>query len=120
MDRKTLVAVALCVLFLIFYRPLLHLAGLDKYLPQPQTTAPRDTSRAIPEAPPPAVTATAPTARTLSGAAGVATSPGSRPTAAAAGTLFATPSPAPNLAAAPRTYELETPLYVATFSSRGA
>src|SRR5258706_2050230 len=120
MDRKTLVAVALCVLSLIFYRRLLHMAGLDKYMPQPQTTAPRDSSRAIAEAPPPAVTTTAPTACTLSGPAGVATPPQTRPNTAAAGTLFATPSPVPKLAAAPRTYELETPFYVATFSSRGA
>ena len=32
MDRKTIVAVALCVLFLILYRPLLGWLGLDHYL----------------------------------------------------------------------------------------
>src|SRR5947207_2481011 len=51
MDRKTVVAVALCVLFLLLYRPLLHLVGLDKYLGGPASTAtksaPADTGRLV-------------------------------------------------------------------------
>jgi YidC/Oxa1 family membrane protein insertase len=121
MDRKTLVAVALCVLFLIFYRPLLHLVGWDKYLPatQPTATAPRDTSRAatgtpVPAAPPPA--------SSLSGAATPAA--GSTPATAPAGArspgmLFATPARRPP-AELDQTFDLETPFYRATFTNRGA
>src|ERR1043165_7207461 len=54
MDRKTLNAVALCVAFLLLYRPILHRFGLDRYLspaapPAPPTavdTTRRDTSAA--------------------------------------------------------------------------
>ena len=54
MDRKTLVAVGLCVLFLIFFRPLLHFVGWDKYLPtnEPVATAPRDTTHSTTSANP--------------------------------------------------------------------
>src|SRR5262245_36442153 len=96
MDRRTMVGVALCVLFLIFYRPLLHLLGWDKYLPStaPVATAPRDTSHTKPGTSEPITSA--PPASSLSGAArpsggasaAGAGAPSGKPTA---GSLFATP-----------------------------
>ncbi len=118
MDRKTIIAVALCVLFLVLYRPILHLLGLDGYLapaqPPAATTAP---ARSDSLAPPSAT----PAAQAL-GAAARPGAPDTTPVAAAAataGTLFTTPAPAPPSELAP-TYDLETPLYRATFSRRGA
>src|SRR2546422_11683668 len=111
MDRKTIAAVALCVLFLIFYRPLLHLIGWDKSLPaqQPVATAPRDTSHTVPgTAPPPSGT---PPSSTLSGAASTsatAPSPAARRGASSPGSLFATPAARPP-AELEQTFELETP-----------
>jgi YidC/Oxa1 family membrane protein insertase len=110
MDRKTIVAVALCVLFLIFYRPLLHLIGWDKYLAP--ATPPATTQ-----------TKTAPDTTTAQGATGLpeipppsAPTPGAPAPAAGGASLFAG-SPSPTLAKA---YELDTPLYRATFSNIGA
>ena len=111
MDRKTIVAVALCVLFLIFYRPLLHLIGWDKYLAPatpPATTAdsrPRPTRRRRKARP--AFRRFRPRARADAGRTR---------TAAGGASLFAG-SPSPTLAKA---YELDTPLYRATFSNIGA
>jgi YidC/Oxa1 family membrane protein insertase len=109
MDRKTLIAVALCVLVLIAYPFILKMFGLDRYLKparQPiATVAPGpDSARApSPIAAPGVATVTPPTP--------------------VAGTR------APSLAALPfkplaseleRSHRIETPLYHAEFSSRGA
>jgi YidC/Oxa1 family membrane protein insertase len=114
MDRKTIVAIALCVLFLIFYPQILKLFGLDRYLypsrPAPTAVAPRparDTSAAgttPPSGPAPGAAAPAP-----GGAAGAAKTPTleGTPLAARSGTIE-------------RTYSLDTPLYHATFSDQGA
>ncbi len=130
MDRKTLVAVGLCVLFLIFYRPLLHLVGWDKYLPNNAAvaTAPRDTAKTPPAelpqvANPNAAGTLSGAAGTLSGAAGKAASvtpAASAPTTSAPGELFVTPDHTAAPAELEQTFDLETPLYRATFSSRGA
>ena len=119
LDRKTIVAIAICVLFLVLYRPLLHVFGLDKYLapaqPPVSTTAPPADTNAVsvPQG-----------ARSLGSAvrAGESNAPApktaSTPHAAGAATLFATPAaPAPQLE---QTFEIETPLYRATFTNRGA
>ena len=123
MDRKTLIAVGLCVAFLIFYRPLLHFVGWDKYLPvnAPVATAPRDTVSSPESAIP---LATAPTSGgTLSSAAGAATQ-GTAATSAAGsrapGELFATPVQPQVQSQLEQTFDLETASYRATFSSRGA
>src|SRR5881397_2905832 len=101
LDRKTLVAVALCVLFLIFYRSILHFLGWDKYLAPARApvtavdTVRRDTSAVSPEAPgpgsslgsaarPPGGTAAAPSGAAPSGAA-----------SSAPGALFQTPRTPP-------------------------
>ncbi len=105
MDRKTLVLVALCVLFLLFYYPLLKLVGLGRYLeprPRPAPTAVVDSAARDTAPGPGGVQAPAPTG------------PGAAPSAAPA---------APIRPVAPvleRGLRIETPLYSAVFSSRGA
>jgi YidC/Oxa1 family membrane protein insertase len=108
MDRKTLVAVVLCVAFLLFYRPLLHLVGLDRYLEParpPATpvvdTTHRDTSAVRELAAP--VSPTAPVG-------------GIPPPASSGGRAVRTP-PTPALE---NNFTLETDEYKATFSDRGA
>ena len=122
LDRKTIVAVALCVLFLILYRPLLHTFGLDKYL----APAPARQSATAPARTDTLAAVTSPGAgSTLGAAAGpAATPPGEATVGAVSGTarrsasLFATPAhPAAQLE---QTFVLETPLYRATFTNRGA
>jgi YidC/Oxa1 family membrane protein insertase len=105
MDRKTAIIVAICVAFLFFYRPLLKLAGLDHYIEPPRQTVPATPAR--PD------TASAP-------ADEIAAPP---PTAV-------TPAPrSPGFEATPirtaepvleRSESIETPLYRANFSNRGA
>ena len=103
MDRRTIVAVALCVAFLLLYRPILHRFGLDRYLTpaaHPARTALVDTTRRD-------TTAIARGATSLGGAAGraAASAPTSgAPTAPGAPSLFATRAAAP--AVLERTYEL--------------
>lgn len=118
LDRRTYIAVALCVAFLFLYKPMLHQLGWDKYLqpaapaPTAVTTGGRDSSRAGAPAGP----------STLGAAAGSVTSPtapaGAAPAPAPGASLFQTQTTA--TAVMERTYALETPLYVATFSNRGA
>ena len=134
MDRKTLVAVAICVLFLIFYRPILHTVGWDKYLagPPPVATSSRDTTRAraavpgsidtLDSASPPVHGASG---STLSGAA--APPPAAAPPAPAQatnakpspGSLFAAPAASP-AAQMEQSFDLETDNYRAAFTNRGA
>jgi YidC/Oxa1 family membrane protein insertase len=108
MDRKTLAAVVLCVAFLIFYRPLLHWANLDRYLQ--------------PAAPPPR--AVVDTTRRDSSLAALPGSPGSNPSAPPESIPSRTTlSRAPQLPPAPsleKTTVLETDDYRATFSNHGA
>ncbi len=103
MDRRTLVLVVVLILLFVFYQPLLRLAGLGKYLDAPRPSAtqttPAPADSATPAAPAPAPAATA----------------GGGPGA----TLGVTPVAA-NSGALERTLHLETPLYDAVFSSRGA
>jgi YidC/Oxa1 family membrane protein insertase len=112
MDRKSIAAVALCILFLVFYPQLLKLAGLDKYLypakNAPVATAPRTPAvdrAAGPAATPPPATGTSAAAK--AGAPGAGTSLVTTPLVSQSGVIQ-------------RTYDLETPLYHATFSDRGA
>jgi YidC/Oxa1 family membrane protein insertase len=100
MDRKTIVIIVVCVAFLVFYRPLLGLLGLGHYLDPPRPTAPpvdtTVTQTRVPDRIPPPVAAPSDTA-TLSARRFPAAPP-----------------------ALERTLALETDLYRATFSSRGA
>ncbi|MEO5619192.1 MAG: hypothetical protein ABIS67_15590, partial [Candidatus Eisenbacteria bacterium] len=51
MDRKSLIAVALCVLFLVFYPQVLKLAGWDKYMnpgPAPRNAVTPGPSDSVP------------------------------------------------------------------------
>lgn len=110
MDRKTVIAVALCVLFLVLYQPILRWAGLGRYLEPPRkapvatvdtTATPADTgAAAAPEAPP----ATAPHRGIGGGARAIGLG---RPAKPAAPVLE-------------HTFVVETPQVRAVFSNRGA
>jgi len=117
MDRKTIVAVALCLAFLLLYPQLLRVFHLDRYL------APTTPARTA------AVTAAGDSARAAVHRAADSAGTAGRPLStlaggAPAGGAPAAPAPAPALGTAPgvreQTYEIATPLYRATFSSRGA
>lgn len=112
MDRRTLIAIGVCLLFLFTYPILVRWAGLGRYLgaEKPTATAPRDTGAV----------------RTDTMATGMAAVP-----APQAGSPAPTPvrpaGAAPTLSAfrpmqaeIERSYVIETPLYRATFSNRGA
>jgi YidC/Oxa1 family membrane protein insertase len=106
MDRKSLVVIALCVLLLLFWQPFMRLIGLGRFL-EPQR---RETPVATAPAPPsdtaggPAIGDTAAPVRI--GATG--------PTTLSAGAFR------PAGTALERSIAIETPLYRAEFSSRGA
>ncbi|HEY2955631.1 MAG TPA: membrane protein insertase YidC [Candidatus Eisenbacteria bacterium] len=107
MDRRTVAAIALCILFLLLYPQILRWAGLGRYAEprRPVATAPADSG------------ARAGSARPSPGGTEAVSPPASAP----AGGELARAAAAPPAHAAPeRVIEVETPLYRATFSSRGA
>ncbi|MBI5710439.1 MAG: membrane protein insertase YidC [Candidatus Eisenbacteria bacterium] len=107
MDRRTVIAVILCLLFLVFYQPLLRMAGFGKYLEPSRRPTPAavDTTHADSLA---RVQSAAESARAAGGPAAHAPAVfAPLPIAAAAGALEKTSS-------------IETPLYRATFTNRGA
>ena len=107
MDRRTVLAVALCLIVLIGWPLMLRVTGLDRYVRQPKAPPPAavdTTGVAAPPATPPALE----TAR-----------PAAPPTAAAPPASPAAPVATARVEAE-RTIDVETPLYRATFSSRGA
>ena len=115
MDRKTLIAVALCVVVLIGYPFILKLFGLDHYLkpaPPPQVAI-VDTTRIGAGTTERGYAATGETTRTDPGRAGQA------PTADREASFSALPL-RPLRAELTRSYRIETPLYHAEFTSRGA
>ena len=112
MDRRTIVFVVLLMLVFLLYQPLLRMAGLGKYLEPPRRPVPvaLDTTRSD-------------TSASRAAAPGVALQPAQT---GLAGT--ATPAPA-QLAPLPiaattgvieKRWQIETPLYRAEFSNRGA
>ncbi len=119
MDRKTLIAVALCVLVLIAYPFVLKLLGLDHYLkhapPAPPTTM--DTTRGVADNVRRA--SATPESLAVPGAPRVGAAP--RGTGGVAGTPALASLPLKPLSVElERSYRVETPLYHAEFSSRGA
>ncbi len=109
MDRKTVIAIALSVLFLIAYQPLLKMLGLSHYLESPKSvvTAPADSAD---------TTAAADTAVTVADLPqGVPTTPRLE----SPGDLSAAPLETP-VTGLEQSIVVETPLYTARFSSRGA
>ena len=126
MDRRTLIAVAVCLALLLLYQPLLRKLGLGAYLDRSHPVA-TETQRA---AETPAGTrgagsaGGAATSSAESGAPRDATAPASSGRHGAPNT----PGTRTSLTAGPqsaetvleRTYDLETPLYQAHFSNRGA
>lgn len=117
MDRKTLIAVAACVLLLLAYPMVVRWAGYGRYLDRqtPNTpTAAVDSSRIAGDsahAVPSGATATI----SGGGATSGTTSGSSAPQAELRDAPFHSSGPVLE-----RSYELETPLYRAEFSSRGA
>jgi YidC/Oxa1 family membrane protein insertase len=109
MDRKAILAIVLCIAFLILYRPLLHWLGVDRYL-EPPSRHP--------------ATAVDTTKRDTTSAAGPITAAPTPGTAARAETGSSTPEAAlsapPTVPGLERSVVIETPLYRATFSTRGA
>jgi len=115
MDRRTLIAVALCLVVLIGWPFLLKVAGLERYVrraPPPATTVDTSGVAAPTPTPTPAATETGRPAAPSAGSPATAAKPGP---AATASSPFASPH-----AEAERLIDLETPLYRATFSNRGA
>jgi YidC/Oxa1 family membrane protein insertase len=119
MDRKTVIAVALCLVVLIAYPFLLKTFGLDRYLrpAEPPRSAAvdslaRDSSGVLP---PPGVTPASPRAASPSAASSPASALAGGSNAQLSATPFATPS-----SELERSVHIETPLYRAEFSSRGA
>ena len=118
MDRRTLVAVAILLALALLWNPLLHRFGLDRYLVQPP---PRGTTAT---APAPADSLAAPHAAQAESAArdqipgraprerAARSTPGSRASLSAGS--------APRAAEIERSYDLETSLYQAHFTNRGA
>jgi len=103
-DRKTIIAIALCVVVLLAYRPILRALGLGHYLEPPQPTAvvPADSTRGI-----------------TAGAKDTALATRTVPPTADTLQLSAAPVQ-PISSVLERTVDLETPLYRATFTNRGA
>ncbi|HEY3216919.1 MAG TPA: membrane protein insertase YidC [Candidatus Eisenbacteria bacterium] len=110
MDRRTVVAIALCLLVLIAYYPLLKWLGLDRYLRPPGTparVAAVDSAKAVGDTTRPAPALSRPS---LSAAT---------PPAASVPPVLASGSAGP-VARLERTTHVETPLYRAEFTNRGA
>jgi YidC/Oxa1 family membrane protein insertase len=100
MDRRTILAVALCVLFLIGYQPLMRMMGLGQYLSNRPAPAAVDSTRVVPAPGQPAA---------------------ARPDQIARDTVAATIAPLrPVEPSIERQVSIETPLYRAVFSNRGA
>ncbi len=114
MDRRTLIAVALCLMVLILYPFVLRMTGMDRLVRGPARTVVPDSAR-VQTGPAPADSPAAPRSPEQRPAAptGEGASPGLGGSAAA-------PVPSPSAAEAVRTSVIETPLYRATFSNRGA
>ena len=108
MDRKTIIAVALCLLFLVLYKPLLDRVGLGGYLSPPRPTAVDSTRTSLASD-----TTRAPGLSAGAATPGTATAPAVAGSAALAN-AFRQPSELE------RTYQIETPFYRATFTNRGA
>ena len=119
MDRRTLTAIALCVLFLLFYPQILRWVGLGRYMePQRRTAvAPSDTAGRSPGSRPGGSVPVIGVDSIATGGTGAAAG-----TALAGGGAreLARLAAAGAHAAPERLIRLETPLYRATLSSRGA
>lgn len=114
LDRKAIIAIALCIAFILGYQPIMRMLGFAPYLDPPRRPAATDTTQHDIADPPHATSVVdSPTVP----AAGVAGLPDSLvgPTAE----IAATPEGALN-SGIERAIEIETPLYRAHFSNRGA
>ncbi len=114
LDRKAIVAIALCIAFILGYQPVMRMLGFSPYLDPPRRPAAVDTTRRAADAAAP--TTSVADAPVISGVRGMGAgdSPGAPPPE-----LGVTPAGAGS-PALERTIGIETPLYRAYFSSRGA
>ncbi len=108
MDRKNLAVIALCMLLILFWQPIMRMAGMGQYLEPTRRSVPPAAGPARPDS----GVREAPAIGDTESSVRLATPPG--PTELSA-TVFK-----PATAALERAYHIETPLYRATFSSRGA
>lgn len=106
MDRRTIIAIAICILILIAYPYLLKVAGLERYVrpTPPPRTAVVDTTRAA----------------TARGPAAVADTTAPAPVAAATQPAVTAAPFRPTETVLERAIEIDTPLYRAAFTNRGA
>jgi len=107
MNRSTIIAIAACIAFLFLYPVMLRWFGLERYLPGRTPPARRDTTQVV-----------TPPVATQPGTASTPAPGGG--TAAAPGTASITAAPPIRTAEIERSIVIETPLYRATFSNRGA
>jgi YidC/Oxa1 family membrane protein insertase len=112
MERRTIVLVVLLMMVFLFYQPLLRMAGLGQYLEPPRRPVPAAVDTARPDT-----------------AASLADAPVTAPPPATTGAAGAAPPPPAQLAPLPsmartgvieRRWTIETPLYRAEFTNRGA
>jgi YidC/Oxa1 family membrane protein insertase len=123
MDRRTLTAIALCVLFLLFYPQILRWVGLGRYMdPQRRTAvAPADSAGRSSGSSPGGSASRATLGADSSATGGAGSTPAGSAALAGGGARELARLVAPGAQAAPeRLIHLETPLYRATLSSRGA
>jgi len=104
MDRKTLIAVVICLVLFMAYPLLLRWAGLDRYM-RPGTNPPKEAPSAT----------TAPRDTGLASPRASASDTGAATALAAGATATSSPAQAPE-----HLVTVETPLYRAFFSTRGA
>jgi YidC/Oxa1 family membrane protein insertase len=111
MDRRTLVAVAACLLFLFTYPMIMRWAGFGQYLAPAKSAHTADSTAAL-------------AGRTPPSARGTAIAPAPSPAAAGGTSAAATPATASGFRPMGTELEklsvIETPLYRATFTNRGA
>jgi len=103
MDRKTLIAVVICLLLFMAYPFILRWTGLDRYMSPQAPQGGRTDTTAV-----------------QGGSARAARTPALPESARAAPALAVTPSQAPPSLLPEHTIMVETPLYRALFSTRGA
>jgi len=112
LDRKAIIAIALCIAFIIGYQPVMRMLGFAPYLDPPRRARVLDSTRRTAD--------TTAHATSLAGASNVQRSTGIVNSPGGPSAVLGAISVAAENAALERTVEIETPLYRAHFSNRGA
>lgn len=120
MDRKTIIAIALSLIFLFAYPHVLRMVGLGHYIDPPKPTAVSDSTAAGADTTTDLATA-APSADTPGGGdTGLRPVPGADPTQVSQPPALDAPPIQSDYAELARSIAVETPLYHAEFTNRGA